>query len=344
MAKNETESGIRSIIDNIRKGNPAPVYLLMGPEAYYIDLIVANLEKYIIPEEDRDFNFNVFYGNDADVDYTIGVAQQFPVMAPRKLVILKEAQSMQQSKSQLERFAPYVSKPNSNTVFAIVFKGDPLAASSKLVKAVKEGNGVIFTSNVPRDYELLGHVKDYCASRRIAADDKALQLLCEYIGAPLSKLFGELNKLILIKGADGRITSEDVEKNIGISKDYNNFELINALSLKDYPKAQRIIRHFESNPKQNPSVVTTGILFNFFSNLVIAHYLGDKSDNSLRSEFGFKAKVQLDTLKDGLRNYSPMQAVNAIHHLREFDTKSKGIGSTGNEYDLLRELVFKVFT
>jgi len=344
MAKKEKGPGIRDIIFDIRHGSPAPVYVLMGEEAYYIDLIVDNLEKYVVSEDDRDFNYNVFYGNDADIDFVIATAQQFPVMADRKLVILKEAQSMVQAKVQLERLGSYLARPNQTTVFAIVYKGEPFNASSKLIKGAKEGGAVIFRSDVPRDYELEAHVRDYCQSRKTSIEEKALKLLCEYIGPPLSKLFGELNKLIAIKGDKRKITSEDIEKNIGISKDFNNFELINALSVKDYPKAMMIVKYFESNPKANPTVMTTGVMFNYFSNLVIAHYLQDKSDQSFRNTFGFKAQVQFRSLKEGLRNYSPMQAVNCIHYLREFDTMSKGIDSYLNEYSLLRELVFKIFT
>ncbi len=344
MAKKANDTGIREIISSIRKGDCSPVYILMGEEAYYIDLIVENLEKYVIAESDRDFNFNVFYGNDADIDYVVATAQQFPVMAQRKLVILKEGQSMMQAKSQLERFAPYVSRPNMNTVFVIVYKGEPFTASSKLMKAAKESGAVVFRSDVPRDYELESHARDYCASRRVQIEEKALKMLCEYIGAPLSKLFGEINKLISIKGGERRINCDDVERNIGISKDYNNFELLNALSSKDYPKAIRIVNYFESNPKTNPTVVTTGLIFNYFSNVVTAHYLADKSDESLKSEFGFRSAIQLRGLKDGMRNYPPAKAVNAIHHIREFDAKSKGIGSYLNEFDLMREMIFKLFT
>lgn len=344
MAKSVKGPGIRDIIADIRKGNLAPVYVLMGEESYYIDLIVDNLEHYAIDEADRDFNYNVFYGNDADVDYVIASAQQYPVMAPRKLVILKEAQSMMQAKTNLERLGSYFARPNQTTVFVLVFKGEPFAASSKLMKGAKEGGAVVFNSPVPRDYELESHARDFCQTRRISVEEKALKLMCEYIGAPLSKLFGELNKLVTIKGEGGRITCEDVERNIGISKDYNNFELVNALSVKDYPKAIRIIKHFESNPKANPTVMTTATIFTFFSNLVIAHYMQDRSDTAFRDTFGFKSTIQMRSLRDGLAHYSAMQAVNAIHHIREFDTKSKGIGSYLNEYDLLGELIFKLFT
>lgn len=336
---------VRDIIREIREGNPRPVYILMGEEAYFIDLIVENMEKYIIPEEDKDFNFNIFFGNDADIDYVVGVAQQFPVMAPRKLVILKEAQSMYQAKTQLEKFSSYVSHPNPNAVFVITFKGGILNATSKLIKAAKATDAIVFNSEVPRSYHLTNHIRDYCRDRKVSIDQKAMELLAENIGAPLSKLFGEINKLIsIVGGKTPRITCDDIERHIGISKEFNNLELVNALSVKDYPRCIKIIKYFAANPKTNPTVLTTGTILNFFSNLVIAHYLPDKSDQALSQALGFKAAIQLTNMKTAMRNYSPMQAVNAIHYLREFDTKSKGVGSMLDEYDLLAEMVFKIFT
>lgn len=344
MAKKELISH-RDIIQSVRKRDCAPVYLLMGEEAYYIDLILDNFEKYYLEDEDKDFNYSVFFGNDADIDYIVGVARQFPVMSDRKLVILKEAQSMHQAKTQLEKFASYVSRPNPNTVFVIAYKGEPFKPSSKLIKAIKESGGVVFTSLVPRDYQLPPLIKDFCQQRKIGIDDKAVSMLVDFIGPPLSKLFGEIKKLIEIKGKGVvRITPEDIEKNIGVSKDFNNFELVNALSQKDYPKALKIVKYFANNPKANPSNVTTGTMFTFFSNLVIAHYMPDKSDAALRDQFGFRSPEQFSSMRNALRCYSPGQAVKAIRYLREFDIKSKGIGSLMNEFDLLAETIFKLFT
>lgn len=342
---NNTASEARKIISDIRKGVFSPVYLLMGPESYYIDMIVENIEKYAIPEEDRDFNYSVFYGNDADIDYVVGVAQQFPVMASRKLVILKEAQSMVQAKVKLERFASYFARPNQTTIFVLAFKGDSLNATSKLVKGAKEGGAVIFKSEAVREWEVAACIRDYCQQRKVGIDDKAVALLADYIGLPLSKLFGELNKLISVKGPGStRIDCDDIERNIGISKDFNNFEFLDALRNKDYPKAVRIIKYFASNKSKNPTAPLIGLMFGFYSNLVIAHYLPDNSEAAIRQQFGFKAPAQLRGLMTAMRLYNPRQAVNAIHYLRDFDLRSKGRDSYFDEHDLLAELVFKLFT
>lgn len=334
----------RELMVSINKKEFAPVYLLMGEEDFYIDKIVEAIESKAIEEDDKDFNFNVYYGVDADMDTVVAAAQQLPVMAPRRVVLLKEAQSRQMAKVALEKLAPYVSHPNKDTVFVVAFKGDNLNATSALMKNAAKGGAVIFKSEKVRDYQLSSHLKDYCSSKKVGIEDKAVSLLCEYIGGPLSKLFGEVNKLIHIKGENGKITVEDIEQHIGISKDFNNFELTSAVATKNYPKAIQIIKYFQSNPKTNPTVMTTSTLFNFFSKLVIAHYLPDKSDDSLKGALGVRFPSQLNEIKTALRNYNPYGAVNAIHALREFDVKSKGVDSYQNEYSLLTELIFKIFT
>lgn len=345
MARQNNQSSIRDIIGNIKNGNASPVYLLVGEEAYYIDLIVDALEKYLLDEADKDFNLSVFYGSDADLEYVVGAAQQFPVMATKKLVILKEAQTMAQAKSQLDKLAPYIQNPSLSTVFAVAFKAEPPVASSAFMKAAKSDYVTLFKSSVPRDYELPPLVRDYCAARKISIDKEAVEMLCEYIGSPLSKLFGELNKLIsIVQRSGNRITAEQVAANIGVSKEHSNFELVDALCRKDYPKAIKIVNYFQDNSKNNPTVVTTASIFNFFTNLVTAHYLPDKSEAAIMQAFGFKAQIQVRNLQLAMRNYTPMQSVNAIHYIRDFDRKSKGVESLQNEYSLLREMIFKIFT
>lgn len=344
MAKKaSTQPTLRDIVADIHKGEMNPVYILMGEEDYYLDLLVANFEKYAVPETERDFDYSLFYGNDVDIDYLIGAAKQFPFMSERRLVILKEAQSLPNAKKQLEKLAPYLENPAPATVFVLVYKGEPFAATSQLMKAVKSSGGVVFRSDPPRDYQLLGHARDYCQQKKTSIDDNALQLLCEWVGLPLSKLFGEIDKLASI-GSGRRITEEDVRKNIGNSREFGSFDFVDALSHKNYPKALQIVKYMEDTGAMDMIIFCTAQAFTYFGNLVAAHYMSDKTDASLSEAFGFKAQVQLRSLKEGMRNYTPMQAVNAVHYLREFDTKNKGIDSMGNRYALLREMIFKLFT
>lgn len=318
----------------------------MGKEAYFIDLVMEHFENKVIAPDDRDFNLNVFYGNDADMDTVIACAQQFPVMASRKLVILKEAQSARDAKSMLDKLAPYVLHPSTTSTLVIAFKGDELNASSKLLKAAAKSDCVVMSSPELRDWQLPSQIKDYCNARKVSIDESCVNLLAEYIGLPLSKLFGELSKLIQIKGGNGcTITAQDIEKNIGISKDYNSFALADAIAEKDYVRAIKIINYFERNPKSNPTAPVTGSLLNLFSRIIMAQYAQDKSDNGLNAELGLKNnRSALKNIKTALRNYTLRQSVNALHTLREFDVKSKGVGSFQNEYALMRDMIFKIFT
>lgn len=344
MAKKNEGPGFREIMASIKKKDFAPVYILMGEESYYIDQIVKALENYVVDEADKDFNQVVFYGADAEIGIVIGSAQQYPVMADRQLVMLKEAQSMFNAKAQLDKISPYLDHPNPTTVLVISYKGDSLPATSALLKKAKDTNAVVFKSDKLKDYQLAGPIKDYCTTRGVGIDEKAIQLLADYIGNPLSKLFGEIDKLIIASISDGkRITPELIERNIGISKDFNTFELVKALSRKDYPRAMMIVEYFSKNPKQNPGVVTTGTLFNYFSKLFIATVTRDKSDSSLMSELDLKSAYALKDYREGLRYYNARQALAAVHAIRQHDCKTKGIGSTQNEFELLNELIFNIF-
>lgn len=346
-AKSSKELTYREIIDSIKKGNPASVYLLMGEEPYYIDLIVDAIENYIVKEENKVFDMLVFYGADADLEVVMANARQYPVMGDTQLVILKEAQSYPGSKTQLDKLAPYILQSNQKGVFVLAYKGDNLSATSALMKAASKAgdNVVVFKSPKIREYQLAAPIKDYCRMKKIAIEEQAVQILIEYIGNSLQKLFGEIDKLIVAAGAGAkRITAGMVEENIGISKEFNNFELSKALSLKDYPKTMRILDYFRKNPKNNPTVMTTAVLFKFFSQLVVAHFCTDKSDRGLMEALQLKTPYALRDIQDGMRMYTPRQTLAAISALRDFDCKSKGIGSLQNEYDLQRELIFKIFT
>lgn len=332
----------REIINDIKKGKFNPVYILYGTESYYVDMILKALEASVVAPEDRDFNYNLYYGQDVNIETVVNCAQQFPVMAPKKLVILKETQAMSRP-ADLEKAIPYATNPNPNTVFVVTYLSDKTAVNS-LAKAAEKNGAVVFKSESPRDYQLPSHIRDYCVAHKFSIDEKSVNLLCDYVGLPLSKVFGEINKLFQIKGEDHRITPEDIENNIGISKDFNNFELVDALRTRNYPKCIAIIDYFEINSKNNPTVVTLSVIFNYFTTLTLAHFLPQKDDQSLYSVLKSKFKRNLDDLKLGMRNYPPIKAVNAIHHIREFDAKSKGVNSMQDSYALLRELIFKIMT
>lgn len=337
----------RDLLDRIKKRDFASVYLLMGEEPYYIDLIVDALERSVVKEENQAFDQLVFYGADSDLEVVIASAHQYPVMGDRLLVILKEAQTCPGTKTQLDKLSSYISHPNSEGVFVLAYKGDNLSATSSLMKAASKAgdNVVVFKSPKIREYQLAGPIKDYCNSKKIAIDEQAIHILIEYIGNSLQKLFGEIDKLIVSAGPGSqRITAGMVEENIGISKEFNNFELIKAVATKDYPKTLRILDYFRKNPKNNPSVMTTSMLQKYFSQLVVAHFTQDKSDRNLLEVLQLKSSYALKDIREGLRMYSPRQSLASISALRDFDCKSKGIGSFQNEYDLQKELMFKIFT
>lgn len=335
---------LRKIITDIRKGDIKPVYLLIGQETYFIDMVTDALEKYAISEDDKDFNYNLYYANETTPDTVVNCAQQFPVMAARKLVIVRETQAFYNPQTDLDKFCGYVNHPNPTTVLVITYTGEKTGPISALRKAASKGDAVVLDCNPPRDYELPTYVKDYFQQRKTGVDEKAVTMLCEYIGAPLSKLFSEVNKLLQIKGAGARITPDDVERYIGVSKDFNNIELVNAIRYRDYPKCMAIVKYFRNNPKKNPTIVTAASLFNFFTQLTLAHFLPKKDDSSLYEMLRYKNSHALKDLKAGMAAYPPVKAVNAIHYIREFDVKNKGVGSMQNEYDLLQELIFKIMT
>ena len=334
----------REILLDIKKGEFAPVYLLMGEEPYYLDCIMESLEKSVVSEADRDFNLDVYYGQDIDIATVIAAAQQFPVMAPRRLVALKEAQSMEQAKARLEQLTEYVKRPTPTTVFVVVYKGGNIDGRGKLMSAAAKSDAVVYKSAKLREYEMAAPIKEYCLARKIGIEDKAVTMLIESLGMDLAKVFGEIDKLIIAEGKATRITADAVQRNIGISKEFNNFELHSALASKDYDKALRIIAYFKSNPTKNPTVVTTGTLFGFYSKLVIAHFLGDKSDASVMQELKLTNKFALGEYRTAMTRYTPRQALGAVHALRDFDVRSKGIDSFQNEYDLLSELIYRIFT
>ena len=334
MAKKAQGVGFGELSLSIRSGHFAPVYLLMGEEPYYLDRITDLLEEKVVKESDKDFDCDIFYGAEADLHSVAMAAQQFPMMGEKRLVVLKEAQALTQAKTVLDRLESYVARPTSSTVFVVVYKGDNLNSTSKIVKAAEKSGAVVFRSDKLKEWELPRAAKAYCTEKKIAIDDKCCSLLADFVGNDLSRLFGEIDKLI-VAGAQqtARIDAELIERNIGLSKEFNNFELVNSLSTRNYVKAMQIVDYFTRNPRQNPLVMTVALLFGYFS----------RSDAALMNALQAKSPYALREVREGMGRYTFDQARRIVSELRSADCRSKGIQSLQNEHAILKELVFAIF-
>lgn len=316
-----------------------PVYLLHGEEGYYIDELTKMFEN-LLPEEERDFNLYTLYGPESGVDTVMDVCQRMPMMAERQVVILKEAQAVRSD--TLNRLHHYVERPNPSTVLVIACRGDK-AKGKELLAAVKK-NGVIFESKKVSERNILPVISDLIKEKHMTVDQKSLSMLRDYIGTDLARLYNEIDKLSFILGRGAMITPEAIERNIGISKDYNNFEFLDAIINRNAGKAMAIVEYFKANPKNNPTVLTLTMLFNHFANLLIYHYTRDKSPAGYMDALGLKNQWQLRNYETAARNYNVRQTIEIISALRECDCRSKGIGSRQNAYDLLRDLTFRILT
>lgn len=328
-----------NIIKDIKNKKIAPIYFLMGEEPYFIDRISKTIEQDVLAEDEKGFNQTVLYGNESDVPGIIGLAKQFPMGAERSVVIVKEAQHLSRTIDQLESYA---AQPQPSTVLVFNYKGKTLDKRKKLYKELQK-NGVLFESKKLYENQVPDWIESKAKSLGFSIDSKAKFLIAEFIGNDLSRIENELEKLKIII-PDGKISLEIIEKNIGISKDYNNFELRSAIENRNAEKAFRIVHYFSQNPKDNPLVMTLSILFQLFSNLIVYHTLPDKSQSNVAKEL----RIHPFFVKDmavAAKNYPLKKATRIISLLREADVKSKGVGATGNvsDGDLLKELIFKIF-
>jgi len=327
------------ICKSIRAKQFVPVYFLMGEESYFIDVITNLLIDNVLSESERDFNQIIMYGADTEVSSIINAVRRYPMMSKYQLVVVKEAQLVK----DLEILLNYVNKPLATTVLVINYKYKTLTATNKLVSAVNK-IGVVFDSRKLYENQVPTFVAKQVQSLSLTIDEKATQMLVDFLGSDLERICKEVDKLnILLSNKDSRrITPELVEHNIGISKDYNNFELQKALAERNSLKANRIIHYFSENPKNNPIQVTLSVLFTFFSNLLICYYTKDRSEANLASVLGLRP-FQIYDYKTGLRNFSAMKVFQIIGEIRRTDARSKGVENTSvSNYDLLKELLFTI--
>lgn len=329
-----------SLKSQLAKRQYAPIYLLHGEEGYYIDALVKIFEQ-ILPPEERDFNMYTMYAPEVSMDTVMDACRRYPMMSEHQVVILKEAQAI--NAAQLNRLHLYASQPSSTTILVICCRG-AVAKAKDLIAEIKKNNGVVFLSEKIKERNAINYIASYIKLKKLNAEPKALEMLRDYIGTDLSRLYNEIDKLALILGENAMITPESIERNIGVSKDYNNFELIDALAQKDSLRAYNIIEYFRQNSKNNPTVVTIMALFGYFSDLLTLYFAKDKSEANLKSMVGAKWDIQFAKFKHGMRNYNAYQVIEIVAAIRDFDAKSKGIGSRQNEYLLLKDLVFHILS
>lgn len=327
-----------SVIQNLKKGIYHPIYLLQGEEPYYINEISNWIEKNVLTEAERGFNQTIFYGKDSDAITIAESAMRFPMMADKQVIIVKEAQTL----NKIETLISYAEKPLASTILVLNYKYKKLRANTKLAKAIKK-NGLVFTSDKVRDYQLPKWVEGYLREREFSITPQAVQILTAYLGTNLSKVANELDKLIIAIKDTNKITPEHIEKNIGISKDFNIFELQNALGEKNIFKANQIINYFGANDKQNPIQATTAMLYSYFSKIFKFHFLKDKSERNAAAKLGVNPFFVKDYIA-AARKYSPTKLYEIIGILREYDMKSKGFGVSGlvSTADLQKEMIYKI--
>ena len=338
MPQKKAVATFDAIMRDLKSGAFSPLYLLMGEESYYIDQISDYIQAHALTPEQQAFDQTVVFGADVNAAQIADLAMQYPMMSPRKVIIVKEAKDLH----SFERLERYAEKPQEKTILVICYKNGVLKGKSKLLSAV-ERNGILFESKKLRDWQLAGYVRAYLAKQKIDIDDKSASMIADHIGADLNRLTSELVKLgIALPEDDRRVTPEVVEKNIGVSKDFNAFELRSAIVNRDIFKANQIIKYFDNNPKAGTLYALLPLLFNYFQNLMLTYYAPDRNNQQaladfleLRNVWGVKDYIA------GARNYSGKKVLQVLEKIRETDAKSKGLDNPNTSPgDLMKELVF----
>lgn len=325
------------LIQNLKNQIYHPVYLLHGEEAYYIDLLSDYIEEHVLTDTEKEFNQTVLYGKDVDAPAIISYAKRYPMMANYQVLIIKEAQEI----NDLESLAPYIQEPLSSTLLVICYKYGKLDKRKSLAKSI-EKNGVVFESPRIYDNKIPAWIEAYVSQQGYSITTKASYMLTEFLGNDLSKITNEIRKLIINIPTSAAIDEGLVEKYIGISKDFNVFELQKALGSKDFFKANQIITVFGSNPRENPLVKVIPILYSYFSKVLLYQHLQDKSRNNAAAALA----VNPFFLKDyevTARNYSPAKVKSIIGILSEYDLKSKGVDNvSATDGELMKEMIFRI--
>lgn len=339
MAEKKSSVTFETIMRDLKAKKYAPVYVLMGDESYYIDRITDYIADNVLEPDDRDFNQTVVFGADTTAAQVVDMAKGYPVMpAAHRVVIVKEAQGLK-SLDALER---YFEKPLASTVLVIAYKNGTIDRRKKVVGKA-EVAGVVFESKKKRDYELPAFIETYLKKNHVAIDTKSAAMIAEHIGADLSRLISELDKVMIsLPDDDRRVTPDVVEREIGVSKEFNIFELKTAIIERNVFKANQIVKYFDKNPKAGSLFSCLPLLYTYFQNLMVAFYAPDKNNgNNLAAFLELKSVWGLKDYRVGMRNFSAMKTLQILAKIRETDAKSKGLDSLNTSTDdLMRELIF----
>ncbi|PQA59797.1 DNA polymerase III subunit delta [Siphonobacter curvatus] len=326
----------------LKKNQYAPLYLLAGDEPYYTDQLASYLEENALPASARDFNQFVLYGKDINVGTLLSYAKRFPMLSDRQLILVKEAQDMQglDAKDTVRFLEDYIVNPLPSTILVLCFKSN-VDERKAWVKAWDK-KGVYVPSKKLYDNKIPDWIASYCHEKGVKISPKALQMLSEFIGNDLKRIANELDKIILNLRADESIQAETVERFVGVSREFNNFELQKALLNRDVARSNLIAYHFSRNPKDNPIQPTLIILYNFFSKLLLTHATADKSERNLASTLGVNPFFAKDYVTAS-RNFSLDKTVSVIKYLRQADAQSKGVEvGVISEEVILKDLIFKI--
>lgn len=330
---------VLKIVNDIKAGNIKPIYFLMGEESYYIDKLSDYIEGNVLTEDEKGFNQTVLYGRDVTIEDIVSTAKRYPMMAERQVVIVKEVQDLSRTIDKLESYAE---NPMPSTVLVICYKYKTLDKRKKVTKLLAK-NGIVYESKKLYENQVGDWIKRVLAGKKYSIEPKANAMLVQFLGTDLSKINNELEKLQIILPKGSTITPHHIEENIGFSKDFNVFELRKAIGDRNQLRAYTIADNFAQNPKDNPIVMTTSLVFSFFVQLLKYHGLKDKNPKNAATALG----VNPFFLKDydvAIKNYPMRKVSQIVTSLREVDVKSKGVGANAlPQSDLLREMLFKIF-
>lgn len=327
------------IVNDIKGGNIKPIYFLMGEEPYYIDKLSDYIEQNVLSEEEKGFNQTVLYGRDVSIEDIISTAKRYPMMAERQVVIVKEAQDLTRTIDKLESYAE---KPMPSTVLVFCYKYKTLDKRKKMTKLLDK-TGVVYESKKLYENQVGDWIKRVLSGKSYSIEPKANAMLVEFLGTDLSKINNELEKLQIILPKGSTITAKHIEENIGFSKDFNVFELRKAIGERNQLKAYTIADNFAQNPKDNPIVMTTSLVFGFFVQLLKYHGLKDRNPKNVAAVLSVNPFF-LKEYDVALKNYPMKKVSQIVAALRDIDVKSKGVGANAlSQSDLLREMLYKIF-